>query len=134
MNVLIVEYPGYSVYQSESTSEQGIIDDADKVYDFITHGLFVQPARIFIAGRSIGTGPATYLASKHKVAGLFLISPFTNIKEVVKDYAGSIIEYLVKERFNNIERIVKVKSPVLLIHGKDDELVKVSHSDRLYGR
>lgn len=41
---------------------------------------------IMIFGRSIGSGPATYLASKHKPGCLVLMSPFTSLKDAVRDY------------------------------------------------
>jgi len=40
----------------------------------------IKPKNIIIMGRSIGTGPATYLASKREVGLLVLISPFSSIK------------------------------------------------------
>ncbi len=133
MNVLVVEYPGYGIYQSQETTEENILQDADNIFDFFTDLLYVKESRVLLMGRSIGTGPACYLASKHSVAGLILVSSFTGIKSVVKDYMGSVLQYLVKERFNNLERISKVKAPVLLIHGEKDTLVKPSHSEKLYG-
>jgi len=54
---------------------------------------------IIIVGRSIGCGPATYLASQYKIACLTLISPFTSIKGLVKDLAGTFISNLINERF-----------------------------------
>lgn len=134
MNVVSVEYPGYGIYQSQKTSEENILQDADNIFDFFTDLLHVKESRVFLMGRSIGTGPACYLASRHKVAGLVMVSSFTGIKSVIKDYVGSVLQYLIKERFNNLERITKVKSPVLLIHGEKDTMVKPSHSEKLYGR
>jgi len=46
---------------------------------------------IHIIGRSIGGGPATYLASVSNIACLVLVSPFTSIRGVVKDIAGSVL-------------------------------------------
>ena len=133
MNVLVVEYPGYGIYQSEKTTEENILHDADNIFDFFTDLLFVKESRVLLVGRSIGSGPACYLASRHRVAGLVMVSSFTGIKSVVKDFVGSVLQYLIKERFNNLERITKVKSPVLLIHGEKDTMVKPSHSEKLYG-
>lgn len=54
------------------------------------------------------------------------MSAYTSIKSVVKDKAITMISYLVKERFRNIDKISKVKCPVLLIHGKKDTLIRPS--------
>jgi hypothetical protein len=52
-------------------------------------------------GRSIGSGPATYLASIFKVAALILIAPFTSLKDAVKTLLGKIPAMLVKDRLIN---------------------------------
>ena len=84
-------------------------------------------------GRCIGSGPATYLAKNHNVMALILLSPLKSIKEAIKTLfpklkIGEIIQSIVKERFNNMENISKVISPILFIHGKMDTLIPPSHS------
>ena len=81
-----------------------------------------------IASRSIGSGPACFLASKRKVGALILISPFTSLRDVVKSMVWSIFSYVIKERFKNIERMEKVNCPTLFIHGKKDNLIPYKHA------
>jgi hypothetical protein len=38
---------------------------------------------------------------------------------------------LIKERFNNQQKIEDVECPILLIHGKKDKLVSYTHSEKL---
>jgi dipeptidyl aminopeptidase/acylaminoacyl peptidase len=45
--------------------------------------------------------------------------------------AGEWISKLVKERFRNLEKMHRVKCPTLLIHGSEDTLISVSHSEKL---
>jgi len=52
------------------------------------------------------------------------MSAFTSIRSVVKGIFGSVLSYMVADRFNNLEEIKKAKCPVLIIHGKKDELIK----------
>lgn len=99
-----------------------IEEDADYVLDFVTKHLGFQMKNILLLGRSLGTGPATYLASKNKVGALILISAFTSIRGVVSEFAG-IFKYIVKERFDNLGNIKKVTSPTFLLHGKSDRLI-----------
>ena len=66
--------------------------------------------KIIIMGRSLGSGPATYLASKFHVKMLVLISAFTSIKDLVRDMLGKMGSVFVKDAFTNLERIHKVKS------------------------
>ena len=84
-------------------------------------------------GRSLGSGPATYLASRHAVGALVLISAFCSIRDAVRDKLGSLAAIFVKDAFNNLERIRRVISPVLIIHGKSDDFMPPKHSEKLYG-
>ena len=97
-----MEYPGYGVYQSEAPpSCDQILMNATIVFDFISEHMGYSHEDIVIMGRSIGSGPATYLASIFKVAGLILIAPFTSLKDVVKTLFGQIPAMLVRDRFIN---------------------------------
>ena len=134
INILIVEFPGYGIYKSkESANADLIINDANIIFSFINEIQGVSEDNIIIMGRSIGTGPATYLATKHNILSLILLSPFKSIKEAIKSMFpklnfGNLLQTFVKERFNNYENISKVASPILFIHGKEDTLIPSYHS------
>lgn len=100
-----MEYAGYSIYKSKETTEQSIIDDAEKMMRFLTEKLNFSMRQILIMGRSIGSGPATYMAQKFKPAALLLISPFTSIKDVAKSMYGFMGALFIKDRFDNLEKI-----------------------------
>lgn len=87
-----------------------------------------------IAGRSLGSGPATWLASFTNPSILILISPFTSIKAVVNHAFGKTAQLLVKERFNNLRLIPSVKCPVFILHGKNDTLIPHEQANKLYGK
>ena len=128
-----MEYPGYGIYQSESTTEEAILRDSERVYKYLINQLSIREDQIILMGRSLGSGPSTFLASKYKPAALILISPFTSIKKAANDLFGFFGGLFVKERFNNSEKIKDVSSPTLLIHGRKDTTVPWSHSEHLYG-
>jgi len=134
INVLAVEYPNYGIYSSkDSANAEMILSDAETVFKFINEVQNINESNIILMGRCIGSGPATYLASTHSVLSLILLSPLKSIKEAIKTMfpklnIGSVIQSIVKERFNNMENISKVISPILFIHGKMDILIPPSHS------
>lgn len=134
INVLAVEYPNYGIYSSkDSANAEMILSDAETVFKFINEVQNINESNIILMGRCIGSGPATYLASTHSVLSLILLSPLKSIKEAIKTMfpklnIGSVIQSIVKERFNNMENISKVISPILFIHGKMDTLIPPSHS------
>jgi fermentation-respiration switch protein FrsA (DUF1100 family) len=94
----------------------------------------ISPSNIVIFGRSIGTAPSTYLASKKDVTALILISPMMSIRHVVRDILGRLVSYTIRDRFENFKMIEEVKCPILIIHGQNDNLIKYYHSTELYNR
>jgi hypothetical protein len=104
LNVLSVEYPSYGIYKSSSEcSSDQILKDADVIYNFLTEIMNFPENNIIVMGRCLGSGPATYLASKYKPLCLFLVSPFKSIKAAVKSIFdklkfGWIMQNFVKER------------------------------------
>ena len=115
MNVIIVEYPSYSIYSSEPSADE-IINNTTK--------------NIFIFGRSIGTSPAIYLASKRKPNALITISAFTSIKAVADNLVG-ILKIFVKERLTSIDYIKSVTCPIIFIHGQKDPLIPFKETIKL---
>ena len=137
INVLSVEYPGYGVYKTQtlSTADE-ITNDSEIIFKFINEVESIKTNNIILMGRCIGSGPATYLAMKHNILSLVLLSPFKSIKEAVKTmfpklHFGNFLQNFVKERFNNYDNISKVESPVLLIHGKNDTTIPPIHSSEM---
>ena len=60
------------------------------------------------------------------------MSAYTSIRDVVKNVAGKLAQYLVAERFRNIDHMPYITCPTLLMHGVLDTLVPYSHSQRLH--
>lgn len=108
--------------------------DADDVMNFVTKVLGFDTHNVLLMGRSLGTGVACYLATKYEVGLLTLISAFTSIKQVARHNYSIIVSTLVKDQFNNLERIKAVKSPVLFLHGKDDTMIPPEQSHELFSR
>ena len=121
MNVLIVEYPGYSIYPGISDADI-ILQNTIIIYDFIKNHFHLEDKNIFIFGRSIGTSPAIYLSSIRKPNALFVVSSFTSIRSVADNLVGPL-KYLLKERLSSIEYIKNVTCPILFIHGQSDPLI-----------
>lgn len=75
-------------------------------------------------GRSIGTSIAVEMSIKYKrIRALVLLSPFTSLCDVIKENSFNWISKLVKERFRNLEKMHKVHSPTLFIHGINDKFI-----------
>jgi fermentation-respiration switch protein FrsA (DUF1100 family) len=134
MHILAVEYPGYGLYKMCDPDESIMKQDANMIYTYLTEHVGLKHSDIILFGRSMGSGPATYLASIKPAFCLFLMSPYTSIKDVAKSFLGKlsfILSPLVHERFRNIDRIKSAKCPVFLLHGALDTLIPPSHSEEL---
>lgn len=63
VHVMAVEYPGYGVYRNVSPDANRLMDDAETVFQFLTENVGINESDIILFGRSIGSGPACFLAS-----------------------------------------------------------------------
>src|SRR5436309_10545302 len=82
--VLVLDYPGYGGSGGRAT-ESALYAAADAAYAALATRPDVDPRRIYVYGRSLGSAPATYIAAHRPVAGLILESPFTNAAAMAKD-------------------------------------------------
>jgi hypothetical protein len=125
-DILAFNYRGY-MQSTGRPSEKNLFSDALKLLD--TYG---KNKKVIVIGRSLGSGVATYLASKREVQGLILITPYDSIVSIAKKkYPIFPINTLLKYKFQSVKYMPQVKTPVGLIEVKDDETVPVSHFNAL---
>jgi uncharacterized protein len=131
-HVFIIDYRGYG--KSEGTiSEGGFYQDADAAYQYLINTKGFAKQDVIVYGRSIGTGVAVELATKHPVNGLILEAPYTSLGALANEKLPFLFPSLyLKYSFNNEKKIGAVKCPVMLIHGGDDSLIPSSHSKKLF--
>lgn len=125
-SIFAYDYQGYGA-SGGRPSEQHVYDDELAAYDYLTKQLHTPPSQIVVYGKSVGSGPAVYLAAHRPVAGLILRSPILSAFRVV-----TRVPLLPFDKFPNYKEIGKVHCPVLIIHGTADQLVPVWHGQKLY--
>jgi fermentation-respiration switch protein FrsA (DUF1100 family) len=122
--VLMLEYRGYGSNPG-TPSEAGLYADAAAALDFLARE-GVMPNRLVLYGESLGSGVAVNLAAQREVAGLVLESPFTSVAEVAQyHYSFVPASLLVRDRFDSVSSIAKVKAPIMVVHGMRDTVVPV---------
>jgi len=77
------------------SNEENILDDAEYVFDYLHQILGIDPKNMIVFGRSMGSGPATHVASTRNPGCLLLMSAFKSIRSIAEDQAGSILKYLI---------------------------------------
>jgi pimeloyl-ACP methyl ester carboxylesterase len=130
VHVLAVEYPGYGACSGRAC-EESVMANCTLAMRFAMDVLCWPCEDIKLFGRSIGTGPAMKLAAQYPVAGLILVTPFLSICEVIRTYVGSFADYAT-DTFQNYRLAGCIESQTLIIHGKNDSLVPVSHGLQIY--
>jgi fermentation-respiration switch protein FrsA (DUF1100 family) len=128
--LLVVDYPGYGG-SGGRTTEAGIYEAADLAYDALTQRPDVDPRRIYVYGRSLGSAVATHTAATHAVAGLILESAFTSARAMAARHYKIFPRALVRLRLDNLDRITKISCPMLIFHGNADALVPIEMGKEL---
>ncbi len=120
--VLVLDYPGYGGSGGRAT-EAALYAAAAAAYDALATRPDVDPQRIYVYGRSLGSAVATYAAAHRRVAGLILESPFTNAAAMAKHHYRLLPRFLLRLSLDNVANIRRVHCPILLFHGDADRLV-----------
>ena len=120
--VLVVDYPGYGGSGGRAT-EPALYAAAEAGYGTLATRPGVDPQRIYIYGRSLGSAVAFYTAARRPVAGLILESPFTSAAAMAKHHYGLFPRFLLHLSLDNLTTVKRVACPILLFHGDADRLV-----------
>src|SRR2546422_5262226 len=120
--VLVLDYPGYGGSGGRAT-EAALYAAADAAYAALATRPGVDPQRIYVYGRSLGSAVATYTAAHRPVAGLIVESPFTNAAAMAKHHYGLLPRFLLRLSLDNVANVRRVHCPILLFHGDVDRLV-----------
>ena len=124
IGVLAYDYPGYGQSTGRATEETTYQSIRAAWQYLLARG--VPRNSVVVVGRSVGSGPSTRLASEVGPAGLVLIAPFTSAFEVA--FPAKLFP---ADRFRNIDLIGGIASPLLVIHGRQDEVIPFPHGQRI---
>lgn len=125
---LAFDYRGFPASPGEIT-QQHILDDAVAAFDWLAEKQ--QP--IVIWGRSLGSGPSTYVASVRDADALLLETPFLSAVTVAGErYPYLPVNWVMLDQFPVNQWIADVTEPVLIAHGTADTVIDVSNGERLY--
>ncbi len=130
-SLLLINYPGYG-NSDGNPGEKEFFDASLKIYDYVMSRNDIDSSNIIVMGRSLGTAVATYLASKRKVSGVILISPFASMSSVAKEHHPFLpVGLLLKHKFDSKKYAKNIRSPLLCIYGTDDTIIPSAHSKEL---
>lgn len=125
--IYLHNYREFSGSEGKPT-EQALYSDALLLYEHVAG----HHQTIDIAGRSLGTGVATFLAAHRKTNSLVLITPFDSLTSVASWYFPFLpVTLLMKDRFESINYASKLTMPKLVIIAEEDGIIPRKNSDNL---
>ncbi len=99
---LLVDYRGYGS-SAGAPSEKTLVADALAWHDHATRELGA--ARIFVFGRSLGSGVAVQLAAARPVAGVVVVAPYDSLTSVARRYYPFLpVGLMLKHPFDSASR------------------------------
>lgn len=129
--VLLLEYRGYGGNKGKP-SEEGLYTDARAAMHFLKQEE-ISSQHIVIYGESLGTGVAVKMAEEFPACALVLQSPYTSMPAVARfHYPWIFIPPW--DKFNSVARIQNIKAPLLILHGKQDQVVPFEQGFALYNQ
>jgi fermentation-respiration switch protein FrsA (DUF1100 family) len=131
VNFLIIAWRGFSGNSGKPT-EKGLYNDAKSAIIWLKK-LGLTEKDIVIYGESLGTGVATEIAQNSNFAGLVLETPFTSMIDAAKNFYPYIpVSLLLKDKYDNQNKIKNINIPVLVMHGEVDQIVPFWMGKRIF--
>jgi pimeloyl-ACP methyl ester carboxylesterase len=135
INLFMVDYRGYG-WSGGKPSLRALYDDAGAVATFFLNELAAENApaaeKPLLFGRSLGSSPATRIAVERGAdfRGLILESAFGDVAPLLGlfGFGAAEVSSEVRRLLSNAELLLRVRIPVLLLHGSDDDLLPPSHA------
>jgi len=129
--LLLLEYRGYGENFGKPT-EEGLIKDAYAAVQYLFNQN-ISPRNIILYGESLGTGIATRLSTDIAFNAIILEAPFTSVADIAQSHYWIFpAKWLVLDRFDSIGIIKKIKSPLLVIHGKKDKIIDIRFGKKIF--
>jgi hypothetical protein len=125
LDVLIFDYRGYG-HSEGRPGEQETYLDARAAWDHLVQTRRVPAREIVVWGRSLGGAVAVWLVAQPDVrpAGVVLESTYTSLVEVAEHLRPHLpVRRFLRYRYPSIERIGKIRAPLLYAHSREDEVV-----------
>jgi uncharacterized protein len=134
-HVLAVDYRGFGRSSDELPSEAIVYEDARAAWDWLARE---HPNRErFIFGHSLGGAIAVQLATEvNNAKGLIVEGTFTSIPDVFETmrWGWLPLKPLITQRFDSAAKVARVRTPMLVVHGSNDGLVRPELGRALFER
>ncbi len=132
-NVLAVDYRGFGKSSPQTPSESMAYEDARAAWQWLATAHADKPR--FIFGHSLGGAVAIELATQvTDEQGTIVEGTFTSIAEVFRTMRWGWLPLggFITQRFDAVAKVARIGSPLLVVHGSDDSLIKPELGRQLF--
>ena len=127
-----VNYRGFGLSEGRP-GEDVLTADALAIHDWLAKREDIDPDRLVVFGRSLGTGVAVQLAASRPVRAVVLVSPFDSLRSIAaKQYPIFPVSLLLKHPFDSLAHAADIGAPLLAMAGERDGLIPPEYSRRLH--
>ena len=133
VNILLISWRGFSGNKGSPT-ENNLYEDAEASIKWLNKK-GVNNNQIILYGESLGSGVAVEVGKENNFNSIILESPFTSIENSAKIYYPYLpVKLLLKDRYDSINKIKMINTPILIMHGMKDDLVPYIMSVELFNK
>lgn len=126
-----INYRGYGASEGKP-SQTALVADAQVVFDTLAADPRIDPKRIVVIGRSLGTGVAVQLAARRPLKAMILITPYDSMLSVAAEkYPYLPIRWMLRHPFDSIALAPKLHLPTQILLAQQDQLIPPAHGARL---
>jgi fermentation-respiration switch protein FrsA (DUF1100 family) len=129
VNVMAIDFRGYGK-SGGKPREAGLYADSRAAYDWLLAKTTAD--RIVLHGESLGAGPACELAATLPCGGLIVQSAFTCARDMAPRVLPIVPKWIVRTRFDNLEKVARTPCRKLFIHSRQDEMIPFDMAERLF--
>ncbi|MCC3159795.1 alpha/beta hydrolase [Hymenobacter sp. 15J16-1T3B] len=128
-DVFLLDYRGYGKSEGRLSSEPQLLTDVEAAYQQLLTTYAADST--VVLGYSLGTGPAAWLAARHRPRLLILQAPYYSMQDMARSHYPWVPGFLVRYPLRTYEVLPRVQAPVVLFHGDQDEVIYPGSSRRL---
>ncbi|NML46681.1 alpha/beta hydrolase [Ramlibacter sp. G-1-2-2] len=133
-DVVMFDYRGFGKSSGQIESEEQLRADVRAVWEQVAP--MYSGKRVVISGQSLGTGLAAglaaHLCSEGRAPDLtMLVSAYSSMRVLAAEIYPWVPVQVLRYPLHTLEHAAKLLGPVMLIHGDKDELIPISHSEKL---
>jgi fermentation-respiration switch protein FrsA (DUF1100 family) len=140
--VLALDYRGYGRSEG-SPSEAGLYRDMEAASNYLLTERQVPYSQQIALGGSIGSGVAVDVATRIPYRAVVLYAAYTSTPDVaahLRDthqlgWLGVLpLRFIMRQHFDSLSKMHQIQSPLLIMHGENDEMMPLSMPRALYGQ